>query len=275
MVSQRGLGDVGSTLRAARERRGLSLRQIATATKISIIALEALERNDITKLPGGLFSRAFVRSYALEVGLDPETTIQEFMGQFPQDSVTAGHPTGSQIEDHEAVESDRRAATAFLRLLAISVPIAAAVLYFGVSGRRASTRPAASPFASAPPPIAPRPPPEARLPAAEGVAGEGVAAGVAVPPAAVPADQLLVQVSAARQVWISGIVDGRRVPPRTFQPGEHQTFEVRREMVLTAGDAAAAAVTINGAPAKPLGATGKVATLRINLTNYKDFLAAP
>src|SRR6478609_1613597 len=106
MVLQQAPEDFGKTLREARERRGLSLRQISNATKISMITLEALERNDIARLPGGIFSRAFVRSYALEVGLDPETTIEEFMGQFPHDSVTAGHPVTSQIEDHEAVESD-------------------------------------------------------------------------------------------------------------------------------------------------------------------------
>src|SRR5262252_6947360 len=120
--------DFGRKLREARERRGLSLRQIASATKISVLTLEALERNDIARLPGGIFSRAFVRSYALEVGLDPEETIHEFMGQFPQDSVTAGHPTTSQIEDNVAVESDRRMASTSLRLLLVSVPIAAVVL---------------------------------------------------------------------------------------------------------------------------------------------------
>ena len=83
-------GDFGAKLRAARERRGISLREIASATKISVAALEALERNDISRLPGGIFSRAFVRSYAGEVGLDPEATIQDFIGQFPQDTVTAG-----------------------------------------------------------------------------------------------------------------------------------------------------------------------------------------
>jgi len=113
----------------------VSLRQIANATKISIAALEALERNDISRLPGGIFSRAFVRSYAVEVGLDPETTIQEFIAQFPNDSVTAGHPTSDQIEDHEAVESERRTAGTFLWLALVSLPIAGAVIYFATSGR--------------------------------------------------------------------------------------------------------------------------------------------
>ncbi len=136
MTAQKGASDFGQKLREARERRGLSLRQIANATKISTITLEALERNDIARLPGGIFSRAFVRSYAIEVGLDPEPLIEEFMGQFPHDSVTAGHPTTTQIEDHEAVESDRRMAYTFLRLVLISVPLAGVVLYFGAVGRR-------------------------------------------------------------------------------------------------------------------------------------------
>jgi len=83
---------VGATLREARERRGISLRNIANATKISVAALEALERNDISRLPGGIFSRAFVRSYAAEIGVDPEQTVREFLSQFPHDSVTAGSP---------------------------------------------------------------------------------------------------------------------------------------------------------------------------------------
>ena len=82
--------DFGPRLRRAREARGVSLRQIADTTKLSVRALEALERNDISQLPGGIFSRAFVRSYALEVGVDPEQTVREFIAQFPSDSVTIG-----------------------------------------------------------------------------------------------------------------------------------------------------------------------------------------
>src|SRR5471030_2324759 len=122
MPSERPSSGFGSKLREARDRRGVTLREIANATKISVGVLEALERNDISRLPGGIFGRAFVRSYAVEVGLDPEETIRDFMAQFPHDSVTVGHPTTKPIEDHDAVESDRRAASTFLRLIAVSVP---------------------------------------------------------------------------------------------------------------------------------------------------------
>src|SRR5438874_10763076 len=128
--------DVGTTLRQARERRGMTLRQIGSATKISIGVLEALERNDISRLPGGIFGRAFVRSYAIEVGLDPDDIIQDFVAQFPHDSITAGHRAAEPIEDNEAIESSRRIANTFLRLILVSALIAGIVIYLETGGGR-------------------------------------------------------------------------------------------------------------------------------------------
>src|SRR3954464_5277790 len=135
MAADRSPGGFGAKLREARERRGVSLRQIANATKISISALEALERNDASRLPGGIFSRAFVRSYASEVGLDPDEAIQDFLAQFPHDLAVPHQQAAAPVEDHDAGESDRRTASTFLRLTLISVPVAAAVVYFGIAGR--------------------------------------------------------------------------------------------------------------------------------------------
>jgi cytoskeleton protein RodZ len=84
--------DFGARMRGAREQRGVSLRQIADTTKLSVSALDALERNDISRLPGGIFSRGFVRSYAAEIGVDPEQAVREFLSQFPQESIIAGNP---------------------------------------------------------------------------------------------------------------------------------------------------------------------------------------
>lgn len=90
--------DFGSRMRGAREQRGVSLRHIAETTKLSVSALEALERNDISRLPGGIFSRAFVRSYAAEIGVDPEQAVREFLSHFPHESVIAGSPH-AHVED--------------------------------------------------------------------------------------------------------------------------------------------------------------------------------
>ena len=282
MAAHKVPGDFGRTLREARERRGLSLRQIASATKISMLTLEALEKNDIARLPGGIFSRAFVRSYALEVGLDPEETIQEFMGQYPQDSVTAGHPTTRQVDDYVAVESDRKMATTFLRLIFVSIPIAAIVVYFGTAGRRAAVRKALGVQASEPAapstpviaqqPAAADPDPDASAAAPQRAPVTGVAA---VAPGAQDTDRLVVQLKAVQRSWVSAIVDGQRAVQRVFLPGDEQTLDVRRDLVLTAGDGGAITVTLNGAAAKPIGPSGQTATARLNLANFKDYLLAP
>jgi len=263
MAAERITGGFGRRLREARERKGVSVRQIANATKISVAALEALERNDISRLPGGIFSRAFVRAYAIEVGLEPEEIIRDFIAQFPSDSVTAGHASSKQIEDNEMLDSDRRVATTFLRLVGISMPIAAVVLYYGMAGRPASvSAPAQSPASAA-------------VPAATPISAVG-----AVPPASDPVvaahatDSLMVGLSAAASCFVSAIVDGQRVLERQLRAGETESFEVRGEMVLTASDAGALQLTLNGAVAKPLGRSGQVVTTRVNVSNFREHLAA-
>ena len=75
--------DFGQRLRAARERRGATIREISEATKISATILEALEGNHPKRLPGGIFARSFVKTYAAQIGLDPDETLLEFQRAFP------------------------------------------------------------------------------------------------------------------------------------------------------------------------------------------------
>lgn len=87
--------DFGARMKRLREERGIALRDIADTTKISVSALEALERNDISRLPGGIFSRGFIRAYAEQIGMDPDDTVREFIKRFPNDSVGDGMPDAS------------------------------------------------------------------------------------------------------------------------------------------------------------------------------------
>jgi hypothetical protein len=68
----------GETLRRHRESRGVTLDTIARDTKISARLLAALERGDCSHWPRGVYSRAYVRSYACAVGLDPNQVAEEF-----------------------------------------------------------------------------------------------------------------------------------------------------------------------------------------------------
>jgi hypothetical protein len=73
---------LGAYLRAERERRGLTLRTISENTKVSVPLLLGLESDDISRWPGGIFRRAFVRSYAESVGLDPDAVFRRFEQQY-------------------------------------------------------------------------------------------------------------------------------------------------------------------------------------------------
>ena len=202
-----------------------------------------------------------MRAYAVEVGLDPEETIHQFIAQFPNDvAVTAGHPTSDRVEDREAIESDRQTAGTFLWLAVISVPIAAALLYFA-SGRSAPRPPAA---AALPPAPSTTPSAPAAAPTAASVP--------ATEPAAAPSDALAIELSVRRPCWVSVTIDGRKLIDQLLQPGHRQIIDVRGEMVLSADDAGAVALTLNGAEARPLGQAGEAVTARVNLANYRNYL---
>jgi transcriptional regulator with XRE-family HTH domain len=80
----------GRRLQAERERRGIPLSTIAASTKIKQSLLADLERDDVSKWPQGIFRRAFLREYAVSIGLAPEPIVAEFVRLFPEDQ--AGTP---------------------------------------------------------------------------------------------------------------------------------------------------------------------------------------
>lgn len=73
----------GARLRRERERRQIALSSIAANTKISLGLLQALERDDLSRWPSGIFRRAFIRAYAEAAGLDPVAITQEFLERHP------------------------------------------------------------------------------------------------------------------------------------------------------------------------------------------------
>lgn len=74
----------GARLRHQRERRGLSVKEIADQTKIKASLLDGLERDDISQWPAGIFRRAYVRTYANAIGYDADTAVREFLDCHPE-----------------------------------------------------------------------------------------------------------------------------------------------------------------------------------------------
>jgi cytoskeletal protein RodZ len=110
--------DFGGRMRRLREARGVTLRDISSATNISVAQLEALERNDMKRLPGGIFRRGIVRAYAQQVGEDPDATVRDFVSNVAGE--TFGSPHVYQT-DYEKATTPRRGRTAILVLAVLIV----------------------------------------------------------------------------------------------------------------------------------------------------------
>jgi len=120
------MSELGPRLKQARLAKGVSLRQIEASTKISVGALEALEKDDYARLPGGIFARSFVRAYAGAVGLNPDDTVHEFLTEyekFERDNERSAKRPEITPDDLEFLERQRRA----LRTLRVVLVLVAVV----------------------------------------------------------------------------------------------------------------------------------------------------
>jgi len=74
----------GPFLRRARERRGISLTDLAVETKLAPELWAELEENNLSRWPRQIYARSYVRDYALRVGLNPEEVVNDFCRLFPE-----------------------------------------------------------------------------------------------------------------------------------------------------------------------------------------------
>lgn len=229
------------------------------------MSLEALERSDLSRLPGGIFTRAFIRAYAQEVGLDPDRTIQDFIAELPPEAARAtAHPAA--VEDGAKLDADRKAVATAIRLVLVSLPIVGLVIYYGTrSPAPAPDEAPAAIEAIAPTPLAPNaggPPPGSMV-------SDG--SGPAVPMAE-PASGLTMQIAPRASCWVSVTVDGEPTFSGLMNPGDTRDITANEEILVTVGDAGAFAYTLNGREGRPIGAPGEVVSRRITIANSKDFI---
>lgn len=231
------MASFGENLRRERELRGIDLREIAEATKISVRFLQALEQDRLDVLPGGLFPRAFVRQYAKHLGLDAERLVAEFV--FTQ--------SGERPQEKPAEAMPRPARSKLLGMLALVLAAAGALVAFKMqpAGRGA---PPAAPLTEAPSPIRPGdrvyPPPSADSAATSVRALDG--------------QGLVLTLSARQSCWVAAQVDGSTALNRIMTEGETATLEAQGEIVLSVGNAGGLTFSVNNRPGVALGKSGEV-----------------
>lgn len=240
--------EVGSRLRAAREQRGVTLRDIANVTKISMTALRAIDGNDLARLPGGIFTRAYLRAYAAEVGLDPEQVVSEYVAQY-------------KVVD-EPFELPHVADDTRVRLpgsLAVVVFGLGLVIYSSHVFQGSTELSSESLAVDAVPALD-----ESDVP-------KELAFAATSAPAAIDVRGVQVEIRPRGVCWISARADGLLVIYRLMEPGERAVVEAHDAIVLRVGDAGSFEYRINGQPGRPLGRLGEAVTVRITEDNYRAF----
>jgi hypothetical protein len=215
------------------------------------------------------------------VGLDPEAAVRQFLLQCPSAAATVGSESANETESNEVLESQRWAARTVVQLVGWSAAIAIMLGYLGTSEspRSAILRP---PVASD----------HGEIERIESLAGSsGPTAGSRLQPtsgsepnsnvaassggrvaADRTSDRLVVSFLTTGPCWISATVDGRVAVRQLFQAGARETLDAERELVLTAGDAGALELTLNGIQARPLGGPGEVITARFKAGSVQTYV---
>ena len=123
------MGSVGERLRREREMRGVSLDDIAEATKIGTRLLRALEEEHFDLLPGGIFNKGFVRAYAKYLGLSEDELVADYLqaaGESAPDPRLIAEQNASRIDRSEGdAGNSRMAGFPIIPVLILLVVIAA------------------------------------------------------------------------------------------------------------------------------------------------------
>jgi cytoskeleton protein RodZ len=125
----------GEELREERERRGISLDDVSVSTRVSLRHLHALESDRFRDLPGGIFNRGIVRSYAQFCGLNADDTMQSFVEAMRASGMEVEQKEDDWVEFAEAVHRNRETTAQQRRLRwlgVLAMLIAVMVLAAGV-----------------------------------------------------------------------------------------------------------------------------------------------
>ncbi|HKI12857.1 MAG TPA: RodZ domain-containing protein [Candidatus Acidoferrum sp.] len=248
-------GNFGERLKRERELREVTMEEITAATRISSRFLEALENEDWSKLPGGVFNRGFVRSIARYLGLDEEA----LLGEYDLAHGTLVAPLPPQPE-HRMSSSKWIPFILFLGLLVLVLcAVAGGVYYWRHYGARRGAQTqsisSVSPAANTPATSASNPPASQLQPETSSPAQE-------------PPLDLLVSASAATRVRI--LADGRLRFEGEFLSGESRHFQAVGEFEVAAADSSAVLLELNGQAMPPLGAPGASGTMTLGRKDLRQ-----
>jgi cytoskeleton protein RodZ len=287
------MSSVGAYLREQRQRKGLSLDEVARATRVGARYLEALEADQFSSLLAPVFTRGFIRAYCQAVSVAPDDALRLYDRGIGVSARTRGHP----LQRKGGSPAERRPGGTVLMslvlLVVLGVALFAVTLLLPSGGDRPSRRSAAPrpapdppdaearattgpaerpaeapgiapphPTATGPAPAAPVAPSARAAPSATATSPSESASLVterrlSPSPAALggpaPGTPYRLVARARETTWLQVRMEDGRLTEETIPAGEVREWISDRPFVLTVGNAAGVTLELNGRPLPPLG----------------------
>lgn len=240
---------IGQTLAAAREKAGLTVEQVAAATRIRRTLVMDIERDDFASSGGDFYARGHVRTIAQKVGIDPAPLLAEFDAARPE----AAPPRATDVFESETAARPERRGPNWSAAMAVAVAV---VLVYGVvqvvtrdrptptegiSGDRRETAATSAPATTS---ASPTP------------TGDGSAVAQA------PRTKVTVVVRARDTSWVQATTASGEELFQGLLEDETRTFTDRQRIKLVIGNAGAVTLTVNGTPIGSPGRPGQVARVQ-------------
>jgi cytoskeleton protein RodZ len=269
----------GESLKREREMRGVTLDEIAGATRIATRFLRAIENEEWDQLPGGVFNRGFVRAVARYLGLDEENTVAEYtltVGDRPSVPVWTGSPpivaphkpwlawfitaivliallAGGWIGTRHilAQRAAKRAAQAEALRAASSPPSAIAALQTAADGPKTVS-----------------PAPDAQHATSETSAATDSAS--AAVPSSPPTEQFELKIAVGKKTKVTVVADQEMVFDGTMKSGENHFFSATDHFQVSAKDAGALHLVLNGKTLAPIGPAGRAGKITLTRDALKE-----
>jgi cytoskeleton protein RodZ len=302
------MGAFGNKLRREREMRGVTLGEISESTKISKRWLQALEEEQFDVLPGGVFNRGFVRSYARFLGIDEDQAVADYAAASDEQPPAEDK---FPLEIHEKPDSPplnpkRSCLPVVLAIVALVVVVGGWTWWVKRKPPTSAHTPQASPQNAAQP-ISPTAPTVSTP--QSGNSADKSAPAEPQPPSTVtnqstqllpnnnpekaapakdkaetaPADKnkasnlgenltksFIVFIKAKEDSWVSIVADGKTAWEGTLDANKERSIQAARELVVKTGNAGGLDISYNGKPLGALGHEKQVRTFTFNTAGLQQ-----
>ncbi|MDR3563549.1 MAG: helix-turn-helix domain-containing protein [Negativicutes bacterium] len=235
---------LGDILRAAREKEGISVKDVEKATSIGAIYIQAIEDGKYSVLPGEVYLKGFIRNYANFLGLNGQEMVNLYrQSQIPPTEIPA-----------EPVKNERKAQSSgggsagkwMVGLVVIGVLVGGG--WLGLSYLNA-------PEPSSPPP---KPAPQTQAPPVQPPPLAVQTPTTPATPAAPAAKPVVIVASFSGPSWALVSADGKNVYEGIPKTGESFTWNADRNITIKLGNAGNVSLTLNGQPQGKQGGDGEV-----------------